>query len=92
VGEGDHNVAEIRHAICNTARYVPGVASEDVSCVMATAAALFGCLGKKHVEATMHDYYAMDITKPQYVDVKVYPKGTLTPLNKVELPFQFPSL
>ncbi len=39
-----------------------------------------------------HDYYAMDITKAQYVDVNVYPKGTLTPLNKVELPVQFPSL
>ena len=24
-----------------------------------------------------HDYYAMDITKAQYVDVNVYPKGTL---------------
>jgi len=39
-----------------------------------------------------HDYYAMDITKAQYVDVNVYPKGTLTPLNKIELPVQFPSL
>jgi hypothetical protein len=39
-----------------------------------------------------HDYYAMDITKSQYVDVNVYPKGTLTPLNKLELPVQFPSL
>jgi hypothetical protein len=27
------------------------VASEDVSCVIATATALFGCLGKKHTEA-----------------------------------------
>ena len=39
-----------------------------------------------------HDYYAMDITKARYVDVNVYPKGTLTPLNKIELPVQFPSL
>jgi DMSO/TMAO reductase YedYZ molybdopterin-dependent catalytic subunit len=39
-----------------------------------------------------HDYYAMDITKAQYVDVNVYPKGTLAPLNKIELPVQFPSL
>ena len=39
-----------------------------------------------------HDYYAMDITKAQYVDVNVYPKGTLAPLNKIDLPVQFPSL
>jgi DMSO/TMAO reductase YedYZ molybdopterin-dependent catalytic subunit len=43
-------------------------------------------------EDSAHDYYAMDVTKPQYVDVNVYPKGTLAPLNKIELPFQFPSL
>ncbi len=41
---------------------------------------------------SQHDYYAMDITKAQYVDVNVYPKGTPTPLNKIELPVQFPSL
>ena len=39
-----------------------------------------------------HDYYAMDITKAQYVDVNVYPEGTLAPLNKIDLPVQFPSL
>jgi hypothetical protein len=39
-----------------------------------------------------HDYYAMDITKAQYVDVNVYPEGTLAPLNKIEVPVQFPSL
>jgi hypothetical protein len=43
-------------------------------------------------EYTEHDYYAMDITKAQYVDVNVYPAGTLAPLNKIELPVQFPSL
>jgi hypothetical protein len=37
-----------------------------------------------------HEYYAMDITKAQYVDVNVYPKGTLTPLNKIELPVSVP--
>jgi hypothetical protein len=31
-------------------------------------------------------------TKAQYVDVNVYPKGTLAPLNKIELPVQFPTL
>jgi hypothetical protein len=30
-----------------------------------------------------HDYYAMDITKAQYVDVNVYPKGTLTSIVKL---------
>ncbi|OHV06492.1 sulfite oxidase [Mycobacterium talmoniae] len=39
-----------------------------------------------------HDYYAMDIPKSQYVDVNVYPKGTLTVGNKIECPVQFPSL
>jgi DMSO/TMAO reductase YedYZ molybdopterin-dependent catalytic subunit len=39
-----------------------------------------------------HDYYAMDNTMPHMVDVNVYPKGTLTTGNHIELAFQFPSL
>lgn len=38
------------------------------------------------------DYYAMDNTMPHMVDVNVYPKGTLTTGNQIELAFQFPSL
>lgn len=38
------------------------------------------------------DYYAMDNTMPHMVDVNVYPKGTLTTGNQIELKFQFPSL
>jgi hypothetical protein len=34
----------------------------------------------------------MDITKAQYVDVNVYPKGTLTVGNQIPMPVQFPSL
>jgi DMSO/TMAO reductase YedYZ molybdopterin-dependent catalytic subunit len=41
---------------------------------------------------SVHDYYAMDITKAQYVDVNVYPKGTLKVGNHIECPVQFPSL
>jgi DMSO/TMAO reductase YedYZ molybdopterin-dependent catalytic subunit len=40
----------------------------------------------------VHDYYAMDNTKPQCVDVNVYPKGTLTVGNQLECPIQFPSI
>ncbi|MFZ4374406.1 MAG: hypothetical protein ACOYO2_14340, partial [Mycobacterium sp.] len=39
-----------------------------------------------------HDYYAMDITKPQYVDVVVLPAGALTPGFAVGVPIQFPTL
>jgi len=39
-----------------------------------------------------YDYYAMDITKPQYVDVMVLPVGALTPGAGIEVPIQFPSL
>lgn len=38
------------------------------------------------------DYYAMDNTMPHMVDVNVYPKGTLTTGNQIEMRFQFPSL
>lgn len=34
----------------------------------------------------------MDNTKPQYVDVNVYAKGTLAVGNHLEVPIQFPSL
>ena len=36
------------------------------------------------------DYYAMDVTKPQYVDVVVVPVGTLKPGAAVEVPVQIP--
>jgi DMSO/TMAO reductase YedYZ molybdopterin-dependent catalytic subunit len=39
-----------------------------------------------------HDYYAMDVTKPQYVDVVVLPAGALTPGFAVGVPIQFPTL
>ncbi len=39
-----------------------------------------------------HNYYAMDNTKPQCVDVNVYPKGTLRVGNHIECPIQYPSL
>jgi hypothetical protein len=38
-----------------------------------------------------HDYYAMDVTKPQYVDVVVLPKGTLEPFAHVDVPLQYPT-
>jgi len=38
-----------------------------------------------------HDYYAMDITKPQCVDVTVVPVGTLKPGATVHVPIQFPT-
>jgi hypothetical protein len=41
---------------------------------------------------SVHDYYAMDITKAQYVDVNVYLKDTLKVGNRIECPVQFPSL
>jgi hypothetical protein len=34
----------------------------------------------------------MDNTKPQCVDVNVYPKGTLAVGNQLECPIQFPSI
>ena len=37
------------------------------------------------------DYYAMDVTKPQYVNVVVLPKGSLEPGAKVDVPLRFPS-
>jgi len=39
-----------------------------------------------------HDYYAMDITKPQCVDVTIVPVGTLKPGATVTVPIQFPIL
>ncbi|HEY2154894.1 MAG TPA: hypothetical protein VGH33_04645 [Isosphaeraceae bacterium] len=38
-----------------------------------------------------HDYYAMDVTKPQYVDVVVAPKGALESLAHVEVPIRYPT-
>ena len=38
-----------------------------------------------------HDYYAMDVTKPQYVDVVVLPKGGLEPLAQVDAPIRYPT-
>jgi len=38
-----------------------------------------------------HDYYAMDITKPQCVDVTVVPVGTLKPGTTVNVPVQYPT-
>jgi hypothetical protein len=40
----------------------------------------------------VHDYYAMDNTKPQCVDVNVCPKGTQTVGNQPECPIQFSSI
>ena len=38
----------------------------------------------------VHDYYAMDNTKPQCVDVNVYPKGTLTGRKSDRAPHPIP--
>ncbi|CAF1361113.1 unnamed protein product [Didymodactylos carnosus] len=38
-----------------------------------------------------HDYYAMDVTKPQYVNVVVLPKGSLNAGANVKVPIRFPS-
>jgi len=38
-----------------------------------------------------HDYYAMDITKPQLVDVVVVPVGKLKPGATINVPIQFPA-
>jgi hypothetical protein len=35
---------------------------------------------------------AWGCSEPVMVDVNVYPRGTLAPLNEIELPVQFPSL
>jgi hypothetical protein len=38
-----------------------------------------------------HDYYAMDVTKPQYVDVVVVPRGALEPLAHLDVPIRYPT-
>jgi DMSO/TMAO reductase YedYZ molybdopterin-dependent catalytic subunit len=38
-----------------------------------------------------HDYYAMDVTKPQYVDVVVVPRGALESLAHVDVPIRYPT-
>jgi DMSO/TMAO reductase YedYZ molybdopterin-dependent catalytic subunit len=39
-----------------------------------------------------HDYYSMDIPKPQYVDVVVLPRGSLKPGATVHVPIQYPTM
>jgi len=47
--------------------------------------------GVQRDDDSAHDYYAMDVTKPQYVDVVVVPKGKLQHGATVNVPFQYPT-
>src|SRR5262249_62094273 len=38
-----------------------------------------------------HDYYAMDVTKPQYVDVVVVARAALEPLAHLDVQLRYPT-